>query len=72
MRKLPDITDTAAMIDRGRHSVLMSARNEACDDLRNVFVSVQSAPMDKLEQHAEPLKAIANRLIEIQTLWDSI
>lgn len=72
MKRLPDITNEAAMIDRGRHSVLMSARNDACEELRNVFVSVQSAPMDQLGQHADNLAAIAERLKEVEALWCSL
>ena len=72
MKKLPDLTDEAAMIDRGRHSVLMSARNDACEELRNIFVSVQSLPMDQIAHHADGLRAVAERLTEIEALWTSL
>lgn len=72
MRKLPDITDDAAMASRGRHSVLMSARNDACEELRDIFVRAQAAQMGELAQHADGLAAVAQRLVEIEALWKSL
>lgn len=42
MKPLPDLTDDAAMIRRGRQSALMSARNEAAQALRDAAVAAQS------------------------------
>ena len=42
MRPLPNLEDAAAMAARGRRSVLMSARNDACQELRDVAVALQS------------------------------
>jgi len=41
VKPLPDLNDAAAMAARGRRSVLMSARNEACEELRDVSVAIQ-------------------------------
>jgi hypothetical protein len=48
MKPLPNLDDGAAMAARGRRSALMSARNDAAEELRNVCVAIQSVDL-----HAE-------------------
>ena len=72
MKKLPDIRDDAAMLERGKRGALMSARNDACESLRNVSTYVQSAQIESLSTHADELKSIAARLVEIEALWNSL
>ncbi len=48
MKPIPDLTNEPAMLARGRRSALMSARNDAAEELRNVCVAIQSVDL-----HAE-------------------
>lgn len=41
LKALPNLGNADAMASRGRMSSLMSARNEACEMLRDVVVSIQ-------------------------------
>lgn len=70
MRPLPDLTNAEAMAARGRRGALISARNEAAEELRNASVSVQSADFAELAEHAPRLRAIAQRLEELSQLWE--
>jgi len=71
LKKLPDLTDAEAMAARGRRSVLASARNEACEALRDACVACQSADFGDAQA---PLKAIeaAERLQTIASLWSEL
>jgi hypothetical protein len=69
LRPLPKIDDAEAMLARGVASALRSARNDACEALRGVFVAVQSAQMDELADKAQQLRLIAQRLDELETMW---
>lgn len=69
MKPLPDLDDVQAMAQTGRRSVLMRARNEACEALRDAVVGLQAA--DIADAIAPAKKAIeqAARLIEVANLW---
>lgn len=69
MKPLPDLDDAAAMAQTGRRSVLMRARNEACEALRNAAVAVQSAEIGEVVQPAKDAIEWAARLIEVSNLW---
>jgi hypothetical protein len=69
MKPLPDLDDTQAMAQTGRRSVLMRARNEACEGLRNAAVAVQSAELADVDKAAEDAIAWASRLITVANLW---
>jgi len=72
MKPLPDLTDEAAMLSRGKRSVLTSARNEAAEALRDACTAVQSADISQLRERARVVKEIAQRLLEIVDLWETI
>jgi hypothetical protein len=69
MRPLPDINDEAAMLERGRKSALWSARNEACEVLRDACTACQSADIGDVSKPAADAAKAAQRLIEVATLW---
>ena len=71
MRPLPNLSDEAAMIKRGRRSAVMSARNEGCEAIRDAAVRCQTAmaPAD-LVMHAREAIEAANRLIAVATLME--
>lgn len=72
MKALPDLDDTGLMAARGRRSVLMSARNEACEALRDACVSCQSAAIEEVGEPAGDAIKAAQRLIEVSTLWSQL
>jgi hypothetical protein len=72
MRALPDITNEKAMADRGRHSVLMSARNDACSELRDECTRAQSADVVDLPEIADRIVPILDRMRDIAALWKSL
>lgn len=72
MRSLPDLDNTAAMIARGRHSALMSARNDACSDLRDECTRAQSADVGELGEIADRIDPILKRLREVAGLWNGL
>ena len=61
MRPLPDLTNVEAMAARGRFSALNAARNEAIQELRDLFVAAGRMDMHELPAAAEQLRAIADR-----------
>ena len=72
MKPLPNINDEAAMLLRGKRSVIASSRNEAAEALRDACVSVQSADWSDLRQSAEQAKAAADRLMTLAAMWDEL
>jgi hypothetical protein len=69
LKKLPDIDDDAAMIARGRRSALMSCRNDACEELRDACVAVQSAALEDLGSLGLRVVEVGERLRTIALLW---
>ena len=72
MRPLPDITDTVAMLRKGRLSALHHARNDLASDLRDLSTYVQSANGLILKQHAQALREIADRMEALSNLWEQV
>lgn len=70
MKPIPDLSDTSAMAARGRRSALMSARNEACQELRDVAVAMQSCDIftDDIESLCRRGREAINQLSSINTL----
>ena len=62
MKPLPNISDEAAMIERGRRSALAQARKEATESLRDAYNLLQSAEWDVLDAHADAIGQHAQRL----------
>lgn len=72
MKPLPDLDDVQAMAATGRRSVLMRARNEACEALRDASTHCQGAELEEVGPFAEDAIAAANRLIEVAGLWSYV
>ena len=72
MKPLPNLQDDEAMAARGRRSSLASARNEAAEALRDACTHIQSTDINELLQPAVEVKVIAERLIKIAELWQSL
>ena len=69
LKKLPDLADVEAMAARGRRSALMSARNEACEALRDATVAIQAAAIEDMVPIATQAILAAERLQTIVSLW---
>jgi hypothetical protein len=67
MKPLPNLEDTEAMVLRGRRSVLASARNDALEELRDAYTSLQSDPIESM--NVTKIVKAAERLAEISGLW---
>lgn len=72
MKPLPDLDDASAMAARGRRSVLMSARNEACEALRDACVACQSADISDAIPPALRAIEAAERLQSVSALWEQL
>ena len=72
MKPLPNLNDEPAMIERGKRSILGSARNEAAEALRDACTFVQSASWDELSERAERAVEAAGRLQALAAMWESI
>ena len=70
MRPIPKLDDVEAMAARGRRSALMSCRNEACEELRDVAVSIQSCDIfnDDISDLVQRGRAALDRLLELHKL----
>lgn len=69
MRPLPDLDDVEAMAQTGRRSKLMTARNEACEALRDATTACQGADIGEVGSPAQKAIEAAQRLIEVSELW---
>lgn len=70
MRKLPDLSDEAAMVSRGRRGAIISARNEAAEALRDCVTAIQSADVfnDDVSAICQAGRDALDRLVEIHAL----
>lgn len=69
---IPDINNEAAMLERGRRSALMSARNDACNDLRDISSHAQGCDVGDLAQFSDQLAIIAERLKVLSAMWNAL
>ena len=72
MKPLPNINDEAAMLERGKRSVLGSSRNEAAEALRDACTLVQSADWRELHIAASKAQDAAERLMTLAAMWDEL
>jgi hypothetical protein len=72
MKPLPDLDDVTAMAATGRRSVLMRARNEACEALRDACTQCQGADITDAGEPAQKAIEAAQRLIEVSGLWSYV
>jgi len=72
MRPLPDLTNEAAMLLRGKRSAVGAAKNEALQEMRDACTYCQSADWKDLDACAERAIEAARRLQVVATMWDEI
>lgn len=72
MKPLPDISNEAAMLERGKRSAVASARNDAAEALRNACTLCQSAAWPDLRQHAQEAIEAAERLKTVAAMWEGL
>ena len=72
MRPLPNLSDEAAMLRRGRESALWAARKDALETLRDALTACNASGMDDLSGPAHEAADAAQRLIEISTAWGTL
>ena len=72
MKPLPNITDDAAMIQRGKLSAIGTARKDAAEALRDACTLVQAAEWSELTHHARTARDAADRLLTLAAMWDEV
>jgi hypothetical protein len=72
MKPLPNLDDTQAMIAKGRRSALMSARNDAMDELRDSFTKMQSLEIGAIQALANKAHECCLRLIDVSVKWNEL
>ena len=72
MKPLPNITDEAAMILRGKRSALGSARNDAAEHLRDYCTRLQSCDYSATAEYAAEADKALKRLLVIATAWEEL
>jgi hypothetical protein len=72
MKPLPNFTDEAAMILRGKRSALAEARRQATEGLRDAYNAAQSADWNDLEQCAQVCGEYSARLATLASMWRSL
>ena len=72
MKPLPNISDEAAMLLRGKQSAIGSARNDAAAALRDACTSVQGADWAGLVAAADEAIKAAERLKTVSALWHEL
>jgi hypothetical protein len=72
VKPIPNITDEAAMLLRGKQSAIASARKDAAETLRDACTHVQTAAWDELPKHAKEARDAADRLLTLAAMWDEV
>jgi hypothetical protein len=72
MKPLPDLDNEAAMLKRGRLSVIASARKDAAETLRDAYTLMQSNDWADLATHARVARDAADRLVTLAAMWDEV
>lgn len=72
MKSIPDLSNMEAMAATGRRSVLMRARNEACELLRDTAVAAQSQDIASAGEGLEVAVDAIERLKEVARLWREV
>lgn len=72
MKSIPDLSNIEAMAATGRRSVLMRARNEACEALRDAAVSAQSQDIASAGEGLESGVEAIERLKQVARLWKEV
>jgi hypothetical protein len=69
MKPLPDLNDATAMAARGRRSVLMQARKEALEEIRDRVTAVNSDDVGAMHENARKIGDLSAALVRISDLW---
>ena len=72
MKRLPDINDEKAMLERGRRSAIGSARKDAAEALRDACTMCQSSDWAALSKHARDAAEAAERLLTLSAMWEEM
>lgn len=72
MKPLPDLTDEAAMLLRGRRSALAAARSDAMIELRDAYTSLDGCEWSDATARLARVKAAVTRLDTVLILWDGV
>lgn len=72
MKPLPNISDEAAMIHRGKMSAISTARKDAAEVLRDATTLVQAAEWSELPHHARTARDAAERLLTLAAMWGEV
>lgn len=72
MKPLPNISDDAYMIQRGKMSVISTARKEAAETLRDACTLVQTAEWSEMPHYARAARDAAERLLTLAAMWDEV
>lgn len=72
MKPLPNISDEAAMLERGKRSALAQARKEATEGLRDAYTAMQGAEWAELHIHADVIGKYAERLKTLAAMWQEV
>ena len=70
MKPLPNIDNIEACAAWGRRSMLMKARNEACEALRDAAVAAQSQDIGSAGEGLEGAGEAIERLKAVAALWN--
>ena len=69
MKPLPDLTDEAAMLLRGRLSTLGKARSETMIALRDAYTALDGCGWAEVASRTLVVRMHADRLLELAWLW---
>lgn len=72
MKPLPNLSDDAAMILRGKRSALAASRAEATAALRDAYTSLDGCAWPELGPRAEIAGACIARLLAVVGMWHAV
>ncbi len=72
MKPLPDLNNDETMIQRGKLSVIASARKDAAETLRDACTAIQGAEWHELHKHAKQAQEASERLQTLAAMWGEV
>lgn len=69
MKPLPDLTDEAAMLLRGRLSTLGKERSETMIALRDAYTALDGCAWADVAARAQSLRVQGERMLELAVMW---
>ena len=70
MKPLPDFSDLELMAARGRRSILMQARNETIEALRDAYTELQGSDIGSMTEICGKMRSLLDRLGDIGARWE--